>query len=105
VASLLMWHRRLPAALVAGFVPAGIASAIVARRDVSYLANTSRGRYVLKFMPPSAQAVRLAGQVVAWRAAYRHQVWGIFAGHLLIVAGWSYGLPREGFAGPPVVTE
>jgi hypothetical protein len=43
-------------------------------------------------MPPSAQAVRFVGLLVSWRAAYRHRPWGIVTGHLLVVAGWSFGL-------------
>ena len=97
VSTLLMWQRRVPAALLAGFLPAGIGSAIVSRRDLSGLRRTRPGHYVLTHIPPSAQAVRFAGQVVAWRAAYRHRPWGIAAGHFLIMAGWSFG-----FAGPPV---
>jgi hypothetical protein len=92
VSGWLMWHRRVPAALVAGFVPAGIASALVTRRDLSTLADTRRGRYVLAHMPPAAQGLRLAGQVVVWRAEYKHRLTGIVAGHVLVAAGWSHGL-------------
>jgi hypothetical protein len=92
VSGWLMWHRRVPAALLAGFAPAAIASALVTRRDLSALADTRRGRYVLAHMPPAAQALRLAGQVVVWRAEYEHRVAGIVAGHALVAAGWSHGL-------------
>lgn len=88
----LMWQRRVPEAVLASFLPAGIASAIVSRRDLSGLRLTHRGRYVLAHMPPSAQAVRFVGLLVSWRAAYRHRPWGIVTGHLLVVAGWSFGL-------------
>jgi anti-sigma factor RsiW len=43
VCDWLMWHRRVPAALLAGFVPAAIASALVTRCDLSTLADTRRG--------------------------------------------------------------
>jgi len=71
VSGWLMWHRRVPAALLAGFVPAGIASALVTRRDLSALADTRRGRYVMAHMPPAAQAAagwagrRVAGGIQA----------------------------------------
>ena len=94
ISDWLMWHRRVPAALLASFPPAMTASAILMRRDLSALRGTRRGRYVLAHMPPSAQAVRFAGQLVAWRAAYRHSLAGIVAGHLIVIAGWSYGLIR-----------
>lgn len=92
VSGWLMWQRRVPAALLSGFLPAVIASAVVTRRDLSALADTRRGRYVLAHMPPAAQALRLAGQVVAWRAEYEHSPAGIVAGHALVAAGWSHGL-------------
>ena len=63
VSTWLMWQRRVPAALLAGFLPAGIGSAIVSRRDLSGLRRTRPGHYVLTHMPPSAQAVRFAGQL------------------------------------------
>ena len=92
VSGWLMWQRRVAAALLAGFVPAVIASALVTRRDLSALADSRRGRYVLAHMPPAAQALRLAGQAVVWRAAYEHRWAGIIAGHALVAAGWSHGL-------------
>ena len=92
VSGWLMWQRRVPAALLAGFVPAAVASALVMRRDLSVLADTRRGRYVMAHMPPVAQALRLAGQVVVWRAEYEHRLAGIVVGHALVAAGWSHGL-------------
>jgi hypothetical protein len=92
VSGWLMWQRRVPAALLAGFLPAVIASALVTRRDLSGLAETRRGRYVLMHMPPAAQALRLGGQVVVWRAEYEHGLAGIAVGHVLVAAGWSHGL-------------
>lgn len=88
----LMWRRHVPHALLTAFLPAAVTSAVLIRRDLSGIRDTRRGRYVLAHMPPSAQAVRFIGQVLAWRAAYRHHLGGIAAGHLLIAVGWSYGL-------------
>jgi hypothetical protein len=50
---------------------------------------------VLVHMPPSAQALRYAGAVLVWHAAYRHRPAGILFGHVLVVLGWSYGLLRR----------
>jgi hypothetical protein len=66
---VLMWQRCMPAALVVGQVPPLVASAVVIRCDLSELRDTRWGRYVLVHMPPAAQAVRLLGQIMAWRAA------------------------------------
>jgi hypothetical protein len=91
-ATWLMWRRNVPHALLTGFLPAAVASAALIRRDLSGIRDTRRGRYVLAHMPPSAQTVRFIGQVIAWRAAYRHHLAGIAVGHALIAVGWSHGL-------------
>jgi len=92
----LMWHRRPRASLVVAHLLAAVASACVARRDLSALKETRRGRYVLSHMPPSAQAVRYLGQVLAWHEAYRRRPAGIALGHVIVAAGWSHGLLRRG---------
>jgi hypothetical protein len=89
---VLIWRGHTKSGLTAAFVPAAAASSLLLRRDLSPLRATRRGRYVLVHMPASAQAVRLAGQGLAWRAAHRHEMAGVVIGHLLIVAGWSFGL-------------
>jgi hypothetical protein len=95
VSTWLMWRGRPGTALMVAHAAAGAASAVVARRDLSTLGRTRRGRYVLAHMPASAQAVRYAGQVVVWRAAARHRPRGIALGHLVVAAGWSHGLVRR----------
>ena len=95
VSTWLMWRGRPGTALLVAHAAAGAASAVVARRDLSALSHTRRGRYVLAHMPASAQAVRYAGQLVVWRAAARHRPWGIALGHLVVAAGWSHGLVRR----------
>jgi hypothetical protein len=92
LSTVLIWRGRVPLGVIAGFIPAAVASALVSRRDLSALRDSARGRYVLAHMPPAAQAARLAGQVVAWRAAARHDVRGILLGHVIVAAGWSHGL-------------
>lgn len=92
----LMWRRDVRAALLVAHIPAAAASALIVRRDLFPLRATQRGRYVLEHMPPSAQAIRLLGQALMWRAAYQHQARGVAAGALTIVIGWSHGLlPRS----------
>jgi hypothetical protein len=88
----LMWRRRVRAALLVAHLPPVLASAIIIRGDLSRLKVTRRGRYVLEHMPPSAQALRLLGQAIMWRAAYRHRAAGVAAGALAILIGWSHGL-------------
>jgi len=101
VSTWLMWHRRPRVALLIAHAAAVMASAVLTRRDLSPLQTTRRGRYVLIHMPPSAQALRYLGQVLAWYAAYRHRLAGIVLAHGLIAAGWSHGLlSRERTARP-----
>jgi len=92
VSTWLMWQRRPRAALLLAHAAAALASATVTRCDLSPLQTTRRGRYVLSHMPPSAQALRYFGQILAWYAAYRHRLAGVALGHVLIAAGWSHGL-------------
>ncbi len=53
------------------------------------LAKTRRGQYVLKHMPPSAQALRLAGDALMGFGAYRRSFALVVAGAVVIAAGWS----------------
>jgi hypothetical protein len=92
VATWLMWRHRPRTALLLAHTAAALASAVLTRTDLAPLRTTRRGRYVLAHMPPTAHALRYLGQVVAWRAAYRHRPAGIALGHVLIAAGWSHGL-------------
>ena len=104
VSTWLMWRGRPGTALLVAHAAAGAASAVVARRDLSALGHTRRGRYVLAHMPASAQAVRYAGQLVVWHAASRHRPWGVALGHLVVAAGWSHGLVARVPRGPRRLT-
>ncbi len=96
VSTWLIWQGRPREALLVAHTAAAVASALVIRLDLSPLADTRRGRYVLEHMPPAAQAMRYLGQILAWRAAYRHRRAGVVFGHVLIAVGWSHGLvPRK----------
>jgi hypothetical protein len=90
----LMWRRRVRLALFVAHLPPAVSSALLMRSDLSQLKATRRGRYVLAHMPPSAQALRLLGQAMMWRAAFRHRRPEVAAGALTILAGWSFGVLR-----------
>ncbi|HUH70261.1 MAG TPA: hypothetical protein VLZ05_16225 [Mycobacterium sp.] len=95
VSTALMWRHRVVPALVIAFAPAIVASALVLRLDLSGLRDTQRGRYVLANMPPTAQVVRMLGQIFAWLAAYQRRPSGIVVGILITLSGWSLGLVRR----------
>lgn len=88
----LIWTGRRTLGLIVHFLTPAIASAALLRADTTRLRSTRRGRYVLKHMPPAAQAVRLVGDVVMTVGAWRRNGLLIAAGSLIVIAGWSHGL-------------
>jgi hypothetical protein len=103
VSNLLLWQER-PAVAVAVrvVVPIAGSAAVLILADLDGLSRTRRGRYVLAHMPPSAQAVRLAGDALMGLGAYRRNALLLIAGAMMIGAGWSHGMwPRPGRRGQP----
>ena len=92
VSLVLIWTGHRIVGLIVHFVTPAVASAALLRADTSRLRSTRRGRYVLKHMPPVAQAVRLAGDAVMTVGAWRRSGSLIAAGALIVIAGWSHGL-------------
>jgi hypothetical protein len=88
----LIWTGRRTLGLVVHFLAPAIASAVLLCADTSRLRSTRRGRYVLKHMPPTAQAVRFAGDAVVTVGAWQRNSLLIAAGVLIVIAGWSHGL-------------
>jgi hypothetical protein len=95
VSLALIWTGHRILGLVIHFLAPILGSAILLRIDTTALRSTCRGRYVLKHMPPVAQAVRLAGDAVMAIGAWRRSSRLIAIGTLVVMAGWSHGLvPR-----------
>ena len=93
VSNILLWRARPKAAVVVRVVlPVAGSAAVLWLADLEALERTRRGRYVLTHMPPSAQAVRLAGDAVMGLGAHRRSVALLLAGAGVIVAGWSHGV-------------
>ncbi len=93
VSNLLLWQHRLGLALLARYVPPVVGSALVINlADMDGLRRSSRATYVLEHMPPTATAIRLAGDVVMGVGSWRRRPSWIVAGGLMVVAGWSHGL-------------
>lgn len=97
---VLLWRGRTKAGLALHYLVPLAASAFVLTRDVSYLRDTARGRYVLAHMPPPAQGVRALGDTLMVRGARRHQPRWIAAGAVAVVAGWGHGLLPRRFSAP-----
>ena len=93
VSGVLLWHGRPKVALaVRVLVPVAGSGAVLALADLDALARTRRGQYVLAHMPPSAQAVRLAGDALMGIGAHRRSRVLLVMGAALIAGGWSLGL-------------
>jgi hypothetical protein len=92
----LLWKGRTKSGFAVHYLVPLAASAFVLTRDISYLRETGRGRYVLDNMPPPAQGIRALGDTLMVRGARKHQARWMVAGAIGIAAGWAYGLvPRS----------
>ena len=87
---LLCKHKPRIAVAVRVLLPAAGSAAVLGLADLGALARTRPGQYVLDHMPPSAQAVRLAGDAVMGFGAYRHSRALLLLGAALVAAGWSH---------------
>ncbi len=90
VSNVLLW-RGQPKAAVAVRILVSVAgsAAVLSMADLDGLAKTRRGQYVLTHMPPSAQAIRLAGDALMGVGAHRRSRALLLAGAAVIVVGWS----------------
>lgn len=80
------------AGLLVRLGPPVLASAVLVRGDLEPLAQTARGRYVLAHMPPAAQAMRAAGDVLTGWGCWRRSIPAVLTDVSMIAAGWSFGL-------------
>jgi hypothetical protein len=89
--NVLLW-RGQPKTAVAVRILVSVAgsAAVLSMADLDALARTRRGQYVLEHMPPSAQAMRLAGDALMGFGARRRSRVLPLAGAVVIVAGWSH---------------
>jgi hypothetical protein len=91
VSNVLLWKAQpKPAVAVRVLLPMAGSAAVLSLGDLDALAKTRRGQYVLKHMPPSAQALRLAGDALMGFGAYRRSFTLVVAGAVVIAAGWSH---------------
>jgi hypothetical protein len=93
LSNVLLWKARPGAALAVRLVlPLAGSVAVLGLADLDALARTRRGKYVLVHMPPSAQAVRLAGDALMGIGARRRSPALVLAGAAVVAAGWSHAL-------------
>lgn len=75
------------------FIAPPIASAAVLRfADLEPYRASAIGAYLARYMTPTAQATRLAGDLITVVAAWYQSPAGIAFGLTIILAAWAYGL-------------
>jgi len=93
VSLYFFWQHELMLGLLTHFAPPPVASAAVMRlADLEPYKNSRLGFYLARYMTPTAQAARLAGDLITVVAAWYRFPLGIAGGLALILVAWSYGL-------------
>ena len=96
VSTYLMWRRRFAWAMLAAFVPAILASALVMRyADLESRKHSRFGRYMRRYMNRRVEAWRFLGQVVIWVGAWYRVGKFVPIGWAIVVAAWASGLWRK----------
>jgi hypothetical protein len=93
LAAYFFWQHRLASALVMGFVPPIIVSAIVLSAASLESYRVSRfGKYVHRYMDNRLiDAGRLAGVGLLWIGAWHHEEIAMAAGVLIVAVCWARG--------------
>ena len=92
LSTYIIWVHQLIFGVLAGFIPAIIASVIVVRyADLDRYATSLLGRYVAKYMTRTMEAVRFVGLFVSWVGAWYHIWWIIGVGILIVILAWLRG--------------
>ena len=93
VAAALLWLHRPVLALVVGFVPSVIASAVLLRwGDLEPYRNSKFGGYVRRFMTRGMELARLAGLIPLWGGAWVRRPAIMAAGVAWIIGCWLWGV-------------
>jgi hypothetical protein len=94
-AAFLLWEHRLGPALVVGFVPSVLVSAVLIRwADLDRYRDSSFGRYVGRFMTRRVEIARLAGLVPLWGGAWVRDSVVIGIGAAWILGCWLLGIRK-----------
>jgi hypothetical protein len=93
VSLYFLWQQELAIGLVTHFIPPPIGSAAVIRfANLESYKTSHIGAYLARYMTPTAQAIRLAADLITVVAAWYQSAAGIALGVATIVAAWAYGL-------------
>ena len=87
------WQHNLVVGLLIHLIPPPIGSfAVIRFANLEGYKNSQLGAYLLRYMTPTAQAMRLLGNIIIVLAAWFHSPIGIAVGIAIVLAAWSYGL-------------
>ena len=87
-----LWQHDLLIGLLTHFTPPPIASAaVILFADLDSYKTSRLGAYLARYMTPTAQGTRLAGDLITVAAAWYQSPVGILAGLGMIFAAWTYG--------------
>jgi hypothetical protein len=93
VSLYFLWQHQLLVGLLTHYIPPLIGSAAVIRfADLDPYKDSHLGSYLARYMTPTAQATRLAADLITVVAAWYHSPAGIVFGLAIIIAAWTYGL-------------
>ena len=91
-----LWRHQLAFALVVMLVPPLFVSLLLMRyADLEPYRQSTFGKYIARSVSHVMEAVRLAGMAVTALGAWRHSLWIIGAGIVIVVLGWLRGKIRS----------
>jgi hypothetical protein len=92
VSTYLIWIHQAVLGVLAGFVPAILASLILVRyANLEKCAASPLGQYVKKYMSRTMQGIRFVGLFVSWIGAWYHAPLFIALGILIVALAWLRG--------------
>jgi hypothetical protein len=92
VSVIFLWQHSLTLGLLTHFIPPPIGSALVIRfGELESYKTSSFGAYLVRYMTPTVQMTRLAGDLLMVVAAWYQSPIGIIIGLIIILFAWTYG--------------
>lgn len=93
LATALLWRHHLLLALIVGFLPSLVISAVLLRwADLEPYRRSAAGRYIARFMTRRVELARLVGLLPLWGGAWIQRAAVIAFGIAWIGGCWLWGL-------------
>jgi hypothetical protein len=92
ITTYFAWHHNVVWFLILFIIPSIIITILLIRyADIERLKDSAFGKYVGQHMTKAIEAIRFAGQIVMWSAAWFHLPLLIVVGFFIIIGGWLNG--------------